>query len=145
MVSTILTFSKHHKKTIPLIVVKPIVSAEWIWCHSCLFQHGYYSRTVVFRLLERKYKSLVSEWWLIFMVLWQWGWWWCDRWRADDCLWLSSFVMIDLFPVLLRLKSRLPLYLLKPCHTFHYCLAVYSWWMLKTLNFLYIELNSIRR
>lgn len=26
-----------------------------------LSQHGYYSRTVVIRLLERKYKSLVSD------------------------------------------------------------------------------------
>lgn len=31
------------------------------WIHTSLHQHGFYSRTVVLRLLERKYKSLVSD------------------------------------------------------------------------------------
>lgn len=42
-------------------LVHSVLSLTYSVPSCCLSQHGYYSRTVVLRLLERKYKCLVSE------------------------------------------------------------------------------------
>lgn len=44
-----------------LFVSFSVSSVSPLVCPLSPAQHGYYSRTVVLRLLERKYKSLVSE------------------------------------------------------------------------------------
>ena len=56
-----------------------LLNYVFIFCGFVLLslsQHGYYSRTVVLRLLERKYKSLVSHshnnQYLSLSTLWYW-------------------------------------------------------------------------